>query len=178
MLTKSMLLNKKIKSQIEIPYFYMSGILENINANYFIEKMEKGFKQEENKNFSTNVKGFMTSWTFFNDDLEFLKLLWPFYDLIEKEIPKLNFRLVQSWGIRNDLGSYTKLHDHIPAAFSGVIYLNDHNQLLNFPQINETLKPSIGSFAIFNSFLKHHCVRSLDIKPKYGISFNCNHAGL
>ena len=176
MLTKSMLLKKKIKSQIEVPYFYMSGILENINANYFIEKMEKGFKQEDNKNFLTNVKGFMTSWTFFNDDLEFLKLLWPLYDLIEKEISNLpKFVLKNSWGIRNDLGGYTKSHDHLGFIFSGVIYLNDHNQLLNFPEIDETLKPSIGSFAVFSSFLKHGCVRNLDIKPKYAISFNCSY---
>jgi hypothetical protein len=57
--------------------------------------MEIVFKQEENKNFSTNVKGFMTCWTCCNDDLEFLKLLQPFYDLIGKAIPKLNFRFLQ-----------------------------------------------------------------------------------
>ena len=170
-----MLLNKIIKSQIEVPYFFASGKLENINVNYFIEKIEKGLKQEDNKNFSTNVKGLMTSWNFFNNDLEFIKLLWPFYDLIEKEISKIgSFMLANSWGIRNDLGNYTKLHTHEGCIFSGVIYLNDHNQLLNFPDIEETLKPSIGSFVIFSSFLKHGCVRSLDIRPKYALSFNCS----
>jgi hypothetical protein len=117
----------------------------------------------------------MTSYNFFNNDLEFLKLLWPLYDMLEKEIPRLpGFVLTDSWGIRNDLGSYTKPHTHEGNIFSGVIYLNDHNQVLNFTQINETLKPSIGSFAIFSSFLKHSCTRSLDIRPKYALSFNCS----
>jgi hypothetical protein len=174
-----MLLNKIIKSKLEVPYIYLSGTIENINTNYFIEKMEKGFKQENNKNFLTNVKGLMTSWDFFNNDLEFLKLLWPFFDLIEKEILNLpKFILQESWGIRNDLGSYTKSHDHLRSIFSGVIYLNDHNQLLNFPDINQTLKPSMGSFAIFSGFLKHNCIRSLDMRPKYALSFNCSSPGL
>ena len=174
-----MLLNKIIKSKLEVPYIYLSGTIENINTNYFIEKMEKGFKQENNKNFLTNVKGLMTSWDFFNNDLELLKLLWPFFDLIEKEILNLpKFILQESWGIRNDLGSYTKSHDHLRSIFSGVIYLNDHNQLLNFPDINQTLKPSMGSFAIFSGFLKHNCIRSLDTRPKYALSFNCSSPGL
>jgi hypothetical protein len=93
------------------------------------------------------LKALMTSWDFFNDDLELLKLLWPFYDLIEKEILNLpKFILKQSWGIRNDLGSYTKLHDHLGSIFSGVIYLNDHNQLLNFPEINRNFKTINGFF--------------------------------
>ena len=171
-----MLLNKIIKSKLEVPYIYLSGTIENINTNYFIEKMEKGFRQENNNNFLTNVKGLMTSWEFFNNDLEFVKLLWPFFDWVEKEISNLpKFVLKNSWGIRNDLGSYTKSHDHLGSIFSGVIYLNDHNQLLNFPDINENLKPSIGSFAVFSSFLKHNCVRSLDTRPKYALSFNCSY---
>jgi hypothetical protein len=170
-----MLLKKIIRSQIEVPYFYTSGIIENINTNYFIEKIEIGVQQKDNKNFTTNVKGLMTNWKFFNNDLEFLKLLWPIYDLLEKEISKLpGFTLADSWGLRNDLGNYTKSHTHLGSIFSGVIYLNNHDQLLNFPEIDESLKPSIGSFAVFSSFLKHNCLRSLDIRPKYALSFNCS----
>jgi ectoine hydroxylase-related dioxygenase (phytanoyl-CoA dioxygenase family) len=64
------------------------------------------------------------------------------------------------------------MHDHFGCYVSGAIYLNSHDQLLEFPEINEKVKPEIGSFVIFTSFLKHGCKRNLTNKTKYGISFN------
>ena len=137
-----MIINKQINSTIEHDYFFYKGKFKDINAKYLIESIEEGCIAKDNRNFATNIIGFMTSFT----------------------------HLV------NGLSHYTKFHNHQGCYFSGVIYLNKHSQVLEFPEINEELKPEKGSFAIFSSFLKHGCSkRNLEEKAKYGISFNCNH---
>jgi hypothetical protein len=171
-----MIINKQINSKIEQPYFFYKGKFKNINSKYLIESIEKGCIAEDNRNFQTNIVGFMTSFTYFNQDKEFLKLLWQIFDVVDKDMPKTTYKLIESWGLVNGLSHYTKFHNHRGCYFSGVIYLNKHAQVLEFPEIKEEVKPEEGSFAIFSSFLKHGCSkRSQEEKPKYGISFNCNY---
>ena len=171
-----MIINKKIKSKIEQSYFFYKGNFKNINSKYFIESIEKGCLREDNKNFGTNIIGFMTSFTYFNKDKEFLKLLWQIFDVVDRDMPQTKYKLADSGGWVNGLSHFTKFHNHRGSYFSGVIYLNKHSQVLQFPEIKEEVKPEEGSFAIFSSFLEHGCDRNLEEKLKYGISFNCNYA--
>jgi hypothetical protein len=171
-----MIFNKKIKNKITRDYFFYSGNFNNINSKYFIDKINKGIKEKTNLNRQTNLKSEMTSWNFFNNDLEFYNLLWPIFDFIDEELNPFENRyyLFESWGFKSSLGDYTIKHDHDSnnTFVSGVIYLNEHSQLLEFPQIKQTIKPDKGNFGIFSQFLEHKCKRNLHKKEKYGISFN------
>tara|TARA_R110002020_G_scaffold10067_4_gene39098 strand:+ start:932 stop:1456 length:525 start_codon:yes stop_codon:yes gene_type:complete len=166
---------KKIISEIKQPYFFYKGKFDTINSKYFIKKIDEGCALTNNNSFNSNVVGGMTSWDFFNQDIEFLKLLWQIFDVVDKDIDsyKDKYILRESWGIKNGLSHYTEKHSHMGNYFSGVIYINKHSQILEFPSINEELKPEEGSFAFFSSFLKHGCKRHTKESIKYGISFNC-----
>jgi hypothetical protein len=168
------ILDKKIKSEIKQSYFFYTGKFNKIDANYFINKIDNGCNAHNNNSFKTNIIGQMTDYKYFNKDIEFLKLIWQIFDVIDKDINSEKYILSESWGLKNGLSHYTKNHTHKGSYFSGVIYLNKHPQILEFPEINKEIKPDIGSFAFFSSFLKHGCKRNLSNKIKYGLSFNCN----
>ena len=167
-------IKKFIQSKVDIDYFFIYGNL-NLNKDYFIDKIDKGIKENNNQNFNTNVKGFMTSWNYFLNDPEFLKLIIPMLDFIDEEkIPVENFALSDAWGIKNVFSSFTQCHDHRRCKVSGALYLNKSTQDLHFPQINQTIKADTGNFVIFSSFLKHLTPKRIsDLNEvKYGLAFN------
>lgn len=170
-----MIIENKIISKIKQPFFFYKGRFNKINIKYFIDKIEEGCKADNNNSFKSNIIGEMTNYKYFNNDLEFLKLLWPIFDVVDKDIKKETYSLRDSWGLKNSLSHYTKSHTHKGCYLSGVIYLNKHSQILEFPEINKTIEPDVGSFVIFSSFLEHYCKRNLSNKVKYGISFNCDY---
>ena len=172
-----MIIENKIISKVKQPFFFYKGKFDKINIKYFIDKIEEGCKANNNNSFKTNIMGEMTNYKYFNNDLEFLKLLWQIFDAVDKDFKKETYSLFDSWGLKNSLSHYTKSHSHKGCYFSGVIYLNKHPQILEFPEINKTIEPDVGSFAIFSSFLEHYCKRNLSNQVKYGISFNCNYGG-
>ena len=170
-----MIIQDKILSTIEQPFFFYKGKFNKINTKYFIDKIEEGCKADDNNSFKSNIIGGMTNYKFFIIDIEFLKLIWQIFDIVDKDVKKEIYSLSNAWGLRNGLSHFTKHHNHIGCFFSGVIYLNKHPQILEFPEINKTVEPDVGSFAVFSSFLNHYCKRNLDNQVKYGMSFNCNY---
>ena len=170
-----MIFDKIIRSEIKQPYFFYKGKFNNINSKYFINKIDEGCNAINNNSFKTNIIGEMTNYKYFNNDIEFLKLVWQIFDVVDQDINSKEYRLEEAWGLKNSLSHYTKDHTHHGCYFSGVIYLNKHSQKLKFPEINQEIEPDIGSFAFFSSFLKHSCQRNLTNKTKYGLSFNCNY---
>ena len=167
--------DKKIIGEIKQPYFFFKGKFDTIDSKYFIKKIDAGCALKDNNSFQTNVVGGMTSWNYFNNDIEFLKLIWQIFDVVDKDIDTFKYVLRDSWGLRNGLSHYTREHGHNGNFFSGVIYLNKHSQVMKFPEINEEIKPEPGSFAFFSSFLRHGCTRHRTDSVKYGMSFNCAH---
>lgn len=170
-----MKINEEIHSKLFVNYTFLSGKI-NIDSKYFIEKIEEGILADNNTNFKTSVNGYMTHWNFFSNDKFFLDFLYPILDKIDSfpgDVP--SYYLDEAWGIKEDIGHRTSQHTHMPCYLSGVLYLNNHSQLLNFPEINKFIKPEPGKFAIFSSFLKHKADRNLTNKCKYGISFNLNY---
>jgi hypothetical protein len=169
-----MIFTKHVQSTIKQDYFFIKGTIPDINYQYFIDKINKGAQENNNKNFQTNVSGFMTDWKFFNDDPELLKILYKFIQYIEDNLSiKEKFTLSESWGLKEVFGGYTEEHSHVPMFWSGVIYLSNSNQNLIFPQIQEKITPETGSFVIFSSFLKHKTDKRINTyTEKYGISFN------
>ena len=169
--------NKIIKSKIPRSYIFCTGKIKNIDSKYFIEKINEGCNSKDNLSYQTNVKGEMTIFKYFNNDTKFLKILFPIFDFLDTEIKAERYFLEEAWGIKNNTGSYTVMHDHSGRYISGALYLNSHDQLLEFPEINEKVKPEIGSFVIFSSFLLHGNKRNITNKTKYGISFNLTNVG-
>jgi len=168
-----MKITKHKESKINQKYFFVKGHLD-LNNEYFIKKIEEGVKLPDNKNFQTNVQGEMTDWKYFNNDPEFVKIACEVIEYCESHnlLDKL-VKLQDSWGYKEVFSNYTKRHNHTPSVLSGVIYLSKVNQPLIFDQINETIDPEPGDFAIFSSFLYHKTkTRILDNTIKYGISFN------
>lgn len=166
--------SKQIKTEIKKEVFYLEGKI-NIDSNYFIKKIEDGIINSPN-NYKTNVQGFMTAWDYFIEDKKFLKIFlniinnFEHHSVVFQHLPK--WKLDSCWGIKEEKGSYTKEHDHLPAVLSGVIYLNDVKQELIFKELNIKVAPEKGKFVIFSPILKHYTERNLEETSKYGLSFN------
>ena len=171
-----MKIDKEIQGNIKVPYTFLKGTLD-INAKYFMSKIDEGIS--EKTSHKTNVMSAMTSWTHFLNDVEFLKILMPILDKIDtlSASHTISYFLGNAWGIRQTFADYTVRHAHDPSFLSGVIYLNNSDQHLIFPEIGEEVIPKKGSFAVFSSFLKHSAKRNKTFKSKYGLSFNLSQKG-
>ena len=165
------IIDNHIEDECLTDYFLVEGTID-INSEYFIQKIKQGFNEDSNMGFKTNIRDLMTSYTYFNDDDEFSKLLKNFIKYIDDRI-KLNYYTLQdSWGYCVRTGNKTQLHTHKPSIWSGVLYLDEHSQTLDFPQIKKKIKPEKGKFVLFSSFLEHGCKKHKSKKTKWGISFN------
>ena len=169
-----MIIEKELYKKIKRDYFFVTGKL-NIDYSYYINEIERGIKLQDNLSFKTNLSGGMTDWKFFMKDNNFQKILMNFLNYIDKNFEAEGFELEEAWGFKMGFGGYTKFHNHSYYVFSGVVYLNSHNQLLEFNEIGECVKPEPGRFALFSSFLKHGCQHNPTNDIKYGISFNARH---
>tara|TARA_R100001244_G_scaffold27297_1_gene27032 strand:- start:315 stop:851 length:537 start_codon:yes stop_codon:yes gene_type:complete len=170
-----MIFEKEIYKKIKRDYFFVTGKL-NIDSQYYINEIERGIKLPDNLSFKTNISGGMTDWKFFMEDNNFKKIIVNFLNYIDKNFETIEgFQLEDAWGFKMGFGGRTKNHNHSHFVFSGVIYLNSHNQLLEFDEIGEYVKPEPGRFTLFSSFLKHGCQHNPTNDIKYGISFNAGH---
>lgn len=169
-----MKIDKEIQGNVQVPYIFFKGTL-NLNAKYFMSKIDDGISDQNS--YKTNVRSDMTSWNYFMNDVEFLKIMMTVLDKVDslKVAKTISYSLSNAWGIRQNFSDYTEPHAHNPCFLSGVIYLNNSDQHLIFPEINEKVVPKKGSFAVFSSFLKHSTKRNKTFKSKYAISFNLSH---
>tara|TARA_R100001440_G_C2470442_1_gene111569 strand:- start:28 stop:555 length:528 start_codon:yes stop_codon:yes gene_type:complete len=163
---------KELNKKVLRDYFFIKGQL-NIDCNYFIEKIQKGVNQDDNMSNKTNVRGKMTSWEFFNNDINFVKQVIQFNKYLDQNYELPIYSLTDAWGFINYPGEKTTYHTH-DSVYSGVIYLNDCDQPLLFKEINQKVDPKAGSFALFSGWLQHGCDINDTETPKFGISFNCN----
>jgi len=167
-----MKIEKEVIGKIQKDYLFLVGKVK-INAEYFIDKIKEDVKSSKN-NYATNVVGLMTDWRYFCSDKEFIKIIYPVLDKVDKHDFIRPYELSLAWGIAEGFGGRTIEHAHTPSVISGVLYLNDHHQDLIFPDINEKITPEEGKIVIFSSELKHSCYRNVTDKVKYAISFNFN----
>tara|TARA_R100000995_G_scaffold76775_1_gene46534 strand:+ start:7 stop:537 length:531 start_codon:yes stop_codon:yes gene_type:complete len=162
---------KIIKDKVKVDYLFIEGSL-NIDSKYFIKQINKGIENDNNNNFHTNVQGYMTSYKYFNNDKIFLKNIYPLFDYLDSLDNIKPYELTSSWGLKENFSHFTQPHDHLPYYLSGIIYLNNHNQNLIFPELNKKITPKLNSFIIFSSFLLHKTDRNITNMNKYAISFN------
>ena len=168
-----MKINKVVRDKVKIDFLLIEGTVD-IETPYFINEINKGIKENNNENFKTNVNGYMTSWHYFTRNNNFLKTLFPLFDYLDNLEKIKAYSLHSAWGLKEGFGNYTYPHDHAPNYLSGVIYLNDHDQVLLFPEIKKEFKPKRNSFILFSSFLIHKTLRNITDIDKYAISFNLN----
>ena len=166
-----MRIHNHIENQVLTDYFLIEGTVD-VDKDYFINKIKKGFGEENNMNFKTNVRDLMTDYKYFNTDEKFLNIVKDFISYIDARFNMDEYRLFDSWGYCVRTGNQTRFHHHKPSMWSGVLYLNDHPQTLKFPEVKKEIKPAEGKFALFSSFLNHGADRHDSEETKWGISFN------
>jgi hypothetical protein len=166
-----MVINKHIQRKVDLEFFFAQGKID-INCKSLINKIKKGFKAENNLNYKTNVKDKMTSFDYFKNDKEFLNILAPMIKYVDTYANFPKYLLKDAWGFQSSTGAETIKHDHRGNEWSGVLYLNDHEQTLDFNEINIKIKPEPGGFALFSSFLSHEAKQHSFSNTKFGISFN------
>ena len=165
-------IKKEIISKIEREYFFVVGDID-VDAPYFIDKINKSVEGKDNINYKTNVIGKHTDWNYFNKEKKLLEILIKLVDHLEfNNITHESYSLLEAWGIKEGFGEYTREHCHLPHYISGSVYLNDHPQKLYFPEIKEEVEIKKGRFVLFSSFLKHYTKRNVTNENKYGIVFN------
>ena len=164
---------KTLKDKVKVDYLLIEGTM-NLDSSYFIKEIDKGIQENNNENFKTNVKGYMTSWKYFVQNINFIKVLLPLFDYLDSLENIKKCSLDSAWGIKEGFGNYTASHDHAPNYLSGIIYLNDHTQTLLFPEIQKEFQPKQNFFILFSSFLIHKTIRNTANMDKYAISFNLN----
>ena len=166
-----MIVNKDINRKIQKEFFFIKGTID-IDSEYFIQKIKEGYSLEDNLNFKTNIKGLMTPFKFFNKDNKFDQTITPLIEYVDENYSHNNYQISNSWGFEIRPSEKTNFHNHLESYWSGVIYLNDCNQPLEFPEIREFLMPKKGAFALFSPFLEHGCKKNKDKVSKFGLSFN------
>ena len=167
-------IEKEFISKIDRDYLFVTGKL-NLDYQYFINKIDSNISSENNLNYKTNVIGKQTSWNLFNKDEKFKPILYEIFNYLDSVKNIHAYYLDASWGIKEDQGDYTRIHDHLPSFLSGIIYLNKHSQKLYLPEIKQKVIPECGKLILFSSFLKHYTKRNNDNNSKYAIAFNLNY---
>ena len=138
-------------------------------------------KQGDRQKHNSNVKAQMTEWHMHNE-LGFKKLVDISIDIakrvsLNKYNRNIDFKLNNLWGMKYKSEETTIAHDHWPALWSFVYYLNAPKDApgLFFPEMGEQggerkLEP--GLFIMFEGHIKH-AVRQTKFKGyRYAVSGN------
>jgi len=153
--------------------FYQIKIEEEFNSSYLVDQIEKNINQE--LSFQTNVKGSMTDWRFFLRDKYFTNLLKTF---LEKNKIEFNqpLALEDAWGIKIEPEQKTIIHNHLECLAAGILYLNDCDNKIVFPQINTEINIEKNTLLIFSGILDHFTTPVSGKNTKYAIAFNLKEA--
>ena len=169
----------EIKKHIERPIVKNVFLLEfslDINdcKDQLIKLIDDSVEGQVNNNYQTNVKGKMTPWSYFVNNEHFNTIMQKVIKKISdlKIKPNTKFYINEAWGIKLEGMEHTNIHNHEEAFFSGIVYLSDSDQLLNFPQLNIDIRPRVGSVLIFSGDLEHGTKDHVLKEPKYAIPFN------
>ena len=164
-------ITKHFRIPVECETILVEGILDDniIDTDYFIEKINLGIHDKNNMTGKTNVGGGMTSWRYFIKDEKFANILRVIFNNMPPcDLPDLDLR--EAWGIKMEPGHGTKVHHH-DVGFSGIIYLNDCDVPLQFPQIKIKTLPKKNKFLFFSGHLLHG-TEPLTKGERYALPFN------
>jgi len=131
--------------------------------------IDKGVKKHHN-NYKTNVKGKMTSFKYFNKNLNFQKFISLIQPCIQKVSPR-PLELYDAWGNILEEKDYVQLHRHDPCYLSGVLYLSNGCGTY-FKHFDTELKVEPGAFVLFDSNLEHEVKQGYFKNKRYTLAFN------
>jgi len=146
----------------------------NIEASYFIDKIENNLKNKNLKN-QTNVKADMTNWCVFNNDTNLIKTITNGLTELSENFVFKKLGVENSWGIKKSYGDKTIRHNHRGSEYSGVLYLSDESPPVIFPEMKIVIKPRSGTLILFDGFLDHLSPPNQSNDIKYAIAFNLEH---
>jgi len=169
------IINKYIERNAYIKSIFLEFKIPNLDSDYFIDKINT-LLNITNLNNKTNVQGGHTDWKAFIKDKNFEDILYNSF-LEMRDYKKIGAVLVdEAWGIKINKGDFTLEHVHNAGyQMSGILYLNNSEQKLVFPEIDIEKKKKKGTLLLFSSYLRHKTDRiNYSTDPKYGIAFNCS----
>ena len=162
-----------VERPVAVQTIFVEAEVENLNCQYFIDKIEEALKLENNMTQLTNVKGKMTDWTTFLQDPILTELFWKFFTSLDYDF-NYHIECNNAWGIKMEEGNYTKVHDHALSRWSSILYLTDSQTPIIFPELNKSIFPRKGLLLFFNGFLKHKTPRIKKGEVKYALPCNFN----
>jgi hypothetical protein len=133
----------------------------------------------DEQNRSTNLNADMTGWALQNEE--------PFKTLVDiaknkvAEVsdiffnrPDIEWVIKSCWGARYGKGDSALLHDHYPATWSLVYYVEapKGSSFLEFPGSSIAIKPSNGLLLIFPGNIEHQVSKSVIEKNRIIVSMN------
>lgn len=133
----------------------------------------------DQQNRSTNLNADMTGWALQNEE--------PFKTLVDiaknkvAEVsdiffnrPDIEWVIKSCWGARYGKGDSALLHDHYPATWSLVYYVETPkgSSFLEFPGSSIAIKPSNGLLLIFPGNIEHQVSKSVIEKNRIIVSMN------
>jgi len=160
----------------------------NLNVTLFEQKLDDEKmnnkiikeidKQGDKQNHKTNVKAQMTQWSMV-DRPGFKQLANIILDMsktVAKQ--KYNVSLVPMindlWGMKYVSEDYTIIHDHWPAVFGCVYYINPLQDFpgVSFPDLNIERRPEHGLLLMFPGWIKHGVKKKKFEGKRYCVSSN------
>ena len=153
-----------------IPVFFYQVEVTDVDTDYFINKIESNIDKELCN--ATNVKGSMTSWKLFLEDKKFTNILKTAYEQNKIDFG-LNTFLESAWGIKMEKNEKTILHNHGENFVSGILYLNDCNNKIIFPEIETVIQVKKNNLLFFSAILQHY-TETIKEGVRYAIAFNFN----
>lgn len=149
--------------------FIIEYQLEDLkNISYLKEKINSSSFENS---YKTNVKGKMTSWKNFVDDIIFINILnnatknFNFFNLNKSY-------LAEAWGNLLKKNEEVKAHSHKDSEICGILYLTDNGPGTHFPEMNMVISEKIGKIVLFSSELIHFVPKITKNINRYTIAFN------
>tara|TARA_Y100000592_G_C5257499_1_gene215697 strand:- start:41 stop:577 length:537 start_codon:yes stop_codon:yes gene_type:complete len=129
-------------------------------------------------NKKTNLKCHMTKWDMtlhpsFSTISDYACELCTSYTLLKKDHKRL-FSTGACWGARYTGEEYAREHDHYPATWSGVAFIDcpEGSGELIFPTCDYKYKPQNGKMIIVPSYLRHKVEPSGEGVRRYIVAYN------
>ena len=149
----------------------------DIDAKYFISKINKGVEETGNQSYKTSVKSKMTSFSYFLEDENFLKFIKEIVPAFVYHNNKCEVKLNDAWGNKILPNTHVMTHNHGNVEISGILYLENGGQETFFTDLGIKVKPEIGKFLLFDSDLYHGVGTNISKKTRYTMSFNFRQSG-
>ncbi len=162
-------------SESGIKIFYTSIGSEELRINLAKKIILIGDVQQR----KTNVKAAMTDWNSHSDPdfAELVSLVDETVISISDEYffrPDIVWAVRSCWGAVYKKGDYTQLHDHYPATWSAVYYVEqpEDGSCLSFSGAKLSLLPQTGNLIIFPGNIEHEVPESTSNHDRVVVAMN------